>query len=486
MSITAHLDDSSVAAAAPTVAADRVPFKIKLFYGIGDLGSGLMGGASAYVVFFYNQVMGLSAVWVGVAMFAGLYVDAVVDAVVGSLSDTTRTRWGRRHPYIFIAAIPIALSFFLTFSVPPGLPHWALMGWMIVTTLLWRISGSFHVVPYWALGAELSRDFHERTIVGANRIFFMYAGFSGSFVLNMVVFGAGSANHRGQFDAGNYHTIAIIVAMAVIVSGWTCAIGTRSAIPGLPKAVSTFSFWTMLREMRGFLGNRPFRVFFAGAFMYCVVHGIYTTISIYLGTYFWVLSTQQIFLLPALGIVGVVVGTFIWPAISRRIGKKSSYILGTAGYFIFASAPVLLKTSGLFIAHDSAAYFPVIALFGFLAYLTGASGSVIAASMLPDVIDDYAAGKAERNVAGLLTGMLNLNTKVGAAVTNLIVGTMLSFVGLEHKVEGAVAPAVADRLGLTYVLALGIFTIVCMGIFSFYSIPDRKWRPVAVGSTMNK
>jgi Na+/melibiose symporter-like transporter len=97
--------------------------------------------------------------------------------------------------------------------------------------------------------------------------------------------------------------------------------------------------------------------------------------------------------------------------------------------------------------------------------------------MLPDVIDDYAADRPERNVAGLLTGMLNLNLKVAQAVTNLIVGAMLLFVGLEHKVEGAVGSSITTRLGLTYIASLILFTLVCVAIFSFYSIPDRKWRP---------
>jgi Na+/melibiose symporter-like transporter len=477
MSVATNLDELPDALPGAAGARVRVPFKIKFFYGVGDLSTGLMAPASANVVFFYNQVLGLSAMWVGVAMFAGLYLDAAVDAIVGSLSDSTKTRWGRRHPFIFLAAIPIALFFYFTFSVPSGLPYGWLMSWMVIVTLLWRIAGSFFIVPYWALGAELSRDFHERTTVGAYRIFFMYAGFASGFLVNVIVFGANTGSHQEQFVASHYHAIATYVAAAVILCAWSCAIGTRSVIPRLPKAINKFSIWRMFRELRGFLGNRAFCVFFGGAFMYCVVHAIYTSISIYLGTYFWALSTQQIFLMPALGIVGVTVGTFVWPAISLRIGKKSSYILGTIGFCVFASIPILLKIAGLFLSHDNPAYFPVIAAFGFLAYLSGASGSVIAASMLPDVIDDYAADRPERNVAGLLTGMLNLNLKVAQAVTNLIVGAMLLFVGLEHKVEGAVGSSITTRLGLTYIASLILFTLVCVAIFSFYSIPDRKWRP---------
>jgi Na+/melibiose symporter-like transporter len=180
--------------------------------------------------------------------------------------------------------------------------------------------------------------------------------------------------------------------------------------------------------------------------------------------------------MPALGIAGVLAGTFVWPAISRRIGKKISYMLGTTGFCIFASAPILAKTYNLFLDHDNPAYFPVIALFGFLAYLSGASGSVIAASMLPDIIEHYAAGRPEKSVAGLMTGMLNLNLKIGAAVTNLLVGAMLAFVGLEHQMEGLVPPAIVTRLGLTYVAMLVVFTLICLAIFTLYAIPDRKWR----------
>ncbi len=460
-----------------TLPAARVPFKVKLCYGIGDLGSGLMNGGSGYVVFFYNQVLGLPALWVTVAMFGGLAIDAIVDTIVGGLSDATKSRWGRRHPYIFLSAIPIALTFYFTFSVPTGMPHWALMGWMIAMTALWRISSSFFLVPYWALGSELTKDFHERTVVGAYRIFFSFAGTSIAALMGVLFFGGtGGAKRSGQFEAAPYHTIAIIIAITVICVAWTSAIGTRSVIPRLTKAVAKFSVTGIFREIGGFLHNRPFCIFFAGAFMFSIVLSTYSVASIYFGTYFWAFTTRQIFLMPSIGIAGMAAGTFAWPAISRRIGKKYSYMLGAAGFCIGLVVPIFLKVSGLFIDHDSAIYFPVLALINFLAYLSGSAGAVIAASMLPDVIENYAAGRPERSVAGLITGMLNLNVKVALGLSNVIMGGVLWFVGLEHKTGVAVPPAVVHKLGLTYAPIVIAASAVCLVIFSFYSIPDKKWR----------
>jgi Na+/melibiose symporter-like transporter len=454
----------------------RVPFKVKLCYGIGDLGSGLMNGGSAYVVFFYNQVLGLPAFWVTVAMFGGLAIDAFVDTIAGGLSDATKSRWGRRHPYIVLSAVPIALTFYLTFSVPDGLPHWALMGWMIVMTALWRISSSFFLVPYWALGSELSKDFHERTIVGAYRIFFAFAGTSAAALMGVVFFGgAGGAEREGQFEVAPYHTIATIIAITVICVAWTSAVGTRSVIPRLTKAAAKFSIGGLFKEIGGFLHNRPFCVFFAGAFMFSIVLTTYSVASIYFGTYFWAFSTRQIFLMPSIGIAGMAAGTFAWPAISRRIGKKYSYMAGAAGFCALLVLPIFLKTGGVFIDHDSSVYFPVLALINFLAYLSGSAGAVIAASMLPDVIENYAAGRPEKSVAGLITGMLNFNVKVALGVSNVIMGGVLSFVGLGHKTGIAVPPAVVHRLGLTYAPVVIAAGAICLAIFSFYSIPDKKW-----------
>ncbi len=479
MSEALQLDSTSVSGSLDP-ASTHVPRSVKLFYGLGDLSSGLVAAGSGLILFYYSQVLGLSAGWVGTAMFVSLCADAVIDMLAGGLSDSAKTRWGRRHPFLFLSAIPFAAAFYLTFTVPSGLPTWALMTWMVCTTTCWRFAASFFVIPYWALGTELSQDFHERTTIGAYRIIGQYLGMSLGFGLNMVVFGGGPDKTKGQFEIGNYHIIAIIVAIMVIVAIWGCAFGTRSVIPGLPKAVKKFSFLGMLKEMWGFLGNRPFCIFFSGAFMFCLVHAIYNVASIYMGTYFWGLSTSQIFLMPTIGIAGVVAGTTIWAAISRRLGKKRSYMLGAAGFCVLTAIPILLKIGGIFIAHDNPAYFPVIAFLGFLAFASGASGSVIAASMLPDVIEDYAAGRPEKSVAGLITGMLNLNLKVGLAVTNLIIGAMLAFVGLGKKIDiASVDPSVIDRLGISYIGLMALFTVICLAIFSFYPIPDRKWQPKA-------
>jgi len=124
-------------------------------YGLGQMAEGLKNGSfEVYIFFYYTSVLGLSGTLAGLATFLALFVDAVSDPVVGSLSDQTRGRFGRRHPWLYFSPIPLAVLFVLLFRPPAGLGETGLFLWLLGFAVLTRFAITLFHVPHMALGAD--------------------------------------------------------------------------------------------------------------------------------------------------------------------------------------------------------------------------------------------------------------------------------------------------------------------------------------------
>jgi Na+/melibiose symporter-like transporter len=138
----------------------------KWSYAIGNMPFAVKDVAfNSFVVFYYTQVQGLSGSLTGLAMFIALSWDAVTDPFVGSWCDTVRSRWGRRHPLLLVGGVPTAVLCFALFVPPAGLGESGTFLWLVVTSLLLRTCVTIYFIPYTAMGAELSRDYDERTVI---------------------------------------------------------------------------------------------------------------------------------------------------------------------------------------------------------------------------------------------------------------------------------------------------------------------------------
>ena len=165
-----------------------------------------------------------------------LIFDAVTDPLAGSLSDATRSRWGRRHPWMVAAALPLGLSMFALFSPPAGLGTWGLFAWLTVGAIAVRGAMTLYHVPHNALGAELSEDYAERTRVVGYRVVCGVIGLGLAPALGFFVFLREGPEGAGIRDHAAYTAYAATIGVLMVVTVWISAFGTWSRIPFLARA----------------------------------------------------------------------------------------------------------------------------------------------------------------------------------------------------------------------------------------------------------
>ena len=214
---------------------DKVPRSIKINYGIGQLAEGVKNAAFAtFVLLYYNQVLGLSGSLAGLAIFIALCFDALTDPIAGSVSDNFKSRWGRRHPFMYASAIPLAIAFYLLFVPPEGLSSVALFAWMTTFMVLTRGAMTLYYVPHLALGAELSDHYTERSSIVAYRWLFSIVGQLAVMASGFAVFFVDIDGRPGDLVAENYPPFALAMSIVMVASILISAVGTHSRIPHLP------------------------------------------------------------------------------------------------------------------------------------------------------------------------------------------------------------------------------------------------------------
>jgi len=158
---------------APARVPTRLPLVNRVLFGVGPAAEGAQNVAfGTFVLFFYSNVLGLSGTWAGTALFLALCIDAVVDPLVGSLSDGWRSRLGRRHPFMYASAAPLALSLVALFRPPAGLGDAALFTWLLVASIGVRVSLTLFQIPSAGMIPELAPGYDERTGLASLRVFF--------------------------------------------------------------------------------------------------------------------------------------------------------------------------------------------------------------------------------------------------------------------------------------------------------------------------
>ena len=287
--------------------ARRLSTGVTLTYGFGSVAYGVKdAGFGTFLLIFYNQVVGMNPGTVGLVIMAALVLDALVDPAVGLLSDRTRSAWGRRHPWMYASALPIAIGWLLLWNPPASLTEGMKLVWLFVTAVVVRSAVSCYEVPSQALTPELTQDYDERTRITAYRYLFGWIGGLVVLVLAYRVFLVPSAAYpNGLLNADGYHRLALASVAMMLVAIVASAAGTHREIGRLPKVeVAPQSFATSLRELWSTMHNRGFVVLMLAGVCAYTNQGISYALSTYFYNYVWQFSSGTLALLPLALLVG--------------------------------------------------------------------------------------------------------------------------------------------------------------------------------------
>ena len=269
----------------------------KLVYGLGSVAFGTKDfGFSTFLLIFYSQVLGLPATLVSFAIMLALFADALFDPLIGEISDNWRSRLGRRHPFMYGAAVPIAVLYFLLWNPP----HWQgseLFGYLLTVAILVRIAIACYEIPSAALAPELSPDYNDRTSLMGYRFLFGAVGGGLTIAIALGIFMAKTAaNPDGILSRHGYLPYSIMAALVMMTSILVSAAGTHSRIKYMKqiKARARPTLRQLAHEMRESLSHRSLLVVTLASLFGGMALGLGSVLNTYFGTFFWRFSPQQL------------------------------------------------------------------------------------------------------------------------------------------------------------------------------------------------
>ncbi len=459
----------------------KITTTTKLSFGIGQAAEGIKNNAfTLFLLFFYVQVHGLSASLAGTALFIALCFDAVSDPIAGYLSDSWRSRWGRRHPFMYASAVPLAIAFYFTFVPPEGLSQWQLFAWLTGFAVLTRGAMTLYHVPHLALGAELSDDYEERTTIVGYRTAFSIVGSLLVFASISLFFPESEDGARGQLDNSNYPPFAIVCALVMWVTIWISAIGTHKEIPHLPKQVAThgrLGLTAVFQETRLALQNSNFRPLFLAVLVSFVMNGVNVSLNLFMFTFFWELdaSTLQVVLIAYP--LGILLGTPLTRYFHRAFDKKPAVVWGTAWWASLQLLPVTLRLLGFFPDNDSFWLMHILVGVAFIQGMGVSQGVVSFGSMVADIVDDHEL-KTGRRQEGIFFAAVSFAGKATSGLGGLIAGIGLDLIdwprGADIRTAADVPPETLTNLGLLFGPGVAVFGFTAVWLYTRYGMNREK------------
>lgn len=463
----------------PPPAAARVPIGLKLSYGFGNVAEGVVSAAlSTFGFFYFTAVLGLSGTLAGAAMAISLVIDAFLDPMLGSVSDNTRSRFGRRHPMMAVSLVPLVFTLGLIFTIPQGLSEPVLFAWLTTLAVIHRIALSGLTIPYSALGAELSNDYRERTsIIVVSRLF----GVIGTFAAVVLGYGVFLRAEGATLQAAAYVPLGWLCALIGLVAAvGFLALTVRAGAQVMPQAPPDggAAMRRLPGEVREVLGNRSFRVLFIGLILFFAAIGSHLALSLHANVFFWNLKGDEL-LGPSLGyLAGIAVGVPATAVVALALQKRGQVFVGLG--LLCASwtvLPLLQITGAVPMAHGT--------LVGLLTlnWLVAGIGSTITTiaygSMMGDAADEHEHLFGVRR-EGLYFAGLAFAGKTAGGVGTLLAGIGLDLVGFPRGLDGQaladveVAATTVQALGWVYGPGTAVLTLASMAVLLLYRIDARR------------
>ena len=407
----------------------KLPTLTKIIYGFGDIGFSMTGTIiAAYFPIFLTDVIGIAPAMAAIALFIGKSWDYINDPLIGHISDRTRTRWGRRRPFLLFGALPYGAAFAFLWWKPPLETQTALLVFYTFMFVLYDAAGTFVGMPYFSLTPELTEDYDERTSLTGYRMFFSILGGLISFVVPMMIIGQMSPG-----NAANVFRMGLIFGLAAALPLLLVFFGTRER----PYFIS-LSRPGLCSSLKAAFKNRPF-VFSAIVYLFTwtSMHIIEANLLYYIK--YVVRRENMSEVIMGTIFVTAILSLPLWDWVSKKFNKRMAYIYGIT---FWAVVQIMLIT-----VTAASPLFYLLSLC-VLAGLGVGAAHVLPWAMIPDAIEVDELKTGERH-----EGMFySLVTLLGKVTTSIAVPLTLAVLDLSGYIPNAAEQPRSTLTGIRLVV----------------------------------
>lgn len=403
--------------------SEKLSLKTKLAYGVGGLGVEIPNNILVFfLLFFLTNVAGLNPTLAGSILLISKVWDALIDPIIGILSDCTRSPLGRRYPWMLAGAIPLGVCFYLQWLIPSTTHQWLLFAYFSTIALLFYTAFTVVGVPYSTLAAELTTGYDESTKLVSFKAAFSIGASLLSLTLAQVIFAY--IKHPSQ----KYLILGAMCGIIAMLAVFLCVWGTYKRYKSIQRqriAVSTQSFISIKQQLQIAFSNFPF-LCVVGIYL-CSWLGLQLTAAIL--PYFvinWMHLPDQHFTQTALAVQGTALTMiFFWSSVAQKVGKRAVYCLGIP--------LTIYALIGLYFLQPHQ-----VKLMYALAVMVGiglSTAYLIPWSMLPDVLDLDELNTGQRR-EGIFCGLVLQCQKITLAIALFLVGKILDWTGFIPTISG--------------------------------------------------
>ena len=452
--------------------------KFKLNYSIGSIPNGIKTDTfTFFLLFFYSNIIGLNPGLAGLAIFIALCVDAITDPLMGTISDRTNTKYGRRHPYMMISFIPMSLGYILLFAPRQDwdMSQNDLFVWMTIFTILTRIGMTLFDIPHRAFGGEVTKNYEERTLLMSWREMIAWvAGLSNAFLGYGIFFASTPEYPQGQLNPDAWLPFAITGAIVMVITVLYSSFSTKNQVKSLSKWSGSISLGDILKELKIALGNKSFLIFFFGNLFLSLSWGLANTLTLFVNTYFWEFEATQIKYFLPIYLVATLFAFYLTPRLVNLYDKRLIVLVCIGAVGVLSPAAFIMYNLGL--TPEKGSLQLVFFISSFLLFLItfNITGIMVRDSMVGDIADEVELQSGKRQ-EGILFATVGFMQKLNAGLGSFFAGQVLNIINFDrsnHTAEQAYSLAFVQGPVTTLLM------IIPLIIFYKYSLSAKKHKEI--------
>jgi glycoside/pentoside/hexuronide:cation symporter, GPH family len=465
-----------------------LPTAVVASYLTGEFAFALaINGLSSFALLYYTGVVGLSPALAGLALAIGVFWEAATQPLTGYLSDRTQSRYGSRHPWMAVGGFLIVVGFYLLWNAVlfAGDGDWAKFGYLLACNLIVRTGLTLFVVPFIALGFEMTPTYDGRTKLQSLRVVINEVGnFAGPAMAWSLFFydrkGPDGRILPGTQFAESFSTMGLASTVAIAISVLVLLIGTRRLAVNCRSSNVTLKkgagFW---RDARATLFDPYGRWIFGFVLIAQVSMVVVGSLQVYLYDDLLRLVSQQKTVAAAAFIIACGLGAALSGWLAERLDKRPTAL---AGLFVSVCATAVLGVAtflGYFAAGGQSAFVVFVAVISL--YWAG-SGVVLA--MGPAMIGDVAElrhTQAGESHEGSYSAMLTLCMRVALALGLILTGWILQLITSGGGSLGQANAAIGGRIAFAVASCALFFSVLAAPLLMACRLSRRDFNETALG-----